>query len=427
MDNLFLNPQMTQGSKDMYYLMYKNSVAGILSYDFISDKFSFESDKNYKEMVPFPVVLIYSDEQLKDKWDSIIRNWIDDRVIQKNRPETKDILKHLGLSYYNQWDICRKNLAMSVEDFFWISKSKELDYKSINVRYNLLNGTEATLQAPFPIIHYPNKIDYFNEMLDTLKKTKVKNTADIFLNLKEIIRVYDITQKYQEELEQITEDTKFTLIEYMINNFDEITSSYDFKERMDLIDKINLFSKLYEEDKSDVDALFYNFTKYYEAPNRSSNYHSKLIDNISDYIVNYSKKDGLNTTFNPNFEMLNIEEENNHNIENAYNDEEYIKDLKPLITIISENDFRFTQTNIMELFDYIINKYKFNPKFYNSSLIKDVDSLADIIANYSFDGKIKDEKAMKYIAKKRKAIIKEYKRLFCPPDSVASVLSISKE
>lgn len=414
MDNLFVNPQMTQGSNDMYYLMYKNSVAGILSYDFISDKFSFESNKDYKEMVPFPIVLIYSDEQLKDKWDSIIRNWIEDRVIQKNRPETKDILKHLGLSHYNQWDICRKNLAISVEDFFWISKSTELKYEDVSVRYNLLNGTEALYQAPFPMVTYPNKIDYFNEMLDDFKKSKAKNTEEMYLNLKEIVKVYDLTQKYQEELKKITEDTKLTLMEYISNNLDEITDKDDIKEKMSFINKMNLFYELYEENKSNFESLFYNFIK--NNRNRmahgvdiSSNADNKYIlrDNINGYILNYDKKDKPVTKF----EVKVIDEKY----------KEYIEDFKPLITMIGENDFRFVTVPIMNKFDHIIYKYEYDPKFYNSSLIEDINSLAQLIGNSAHDGKIKDKEVLKLINKFRKEIIKEYGRLFCQSDDTMAI------
>ncbi|EQK93401.1 hypothetical protein QEG_0555, partial [Clostridioides difficile CD127] len=53
-----------------------------------------------------------------NKWDEFIRIWIEERVIQECRLEVNSILKKFKLGYYYVWNICRSNLAISIEDFF---------------------------------------------------------------------------------------------------------------------------------------------------------------------------------------------------------------------------------------------------------------------------------------------------------------------
>ncbi|HBG0990529.1 TPA: hypothetical protein KPG15_003249, partial [Clostridioides difficile] len=53
-----------------------------------------------------------------NKWDEFIRIWIEERVIQECRLEVNSILKKFKFRYYDAWNICRNNLAISIEDFF---------------------------------------------------------------------------------------------------------------------------------------------------------------------------------------------------------------------------------------------------------------------------------------------------------------------
>lgn len=145
------------GMIDSYYLKYKDSETGILEYDILNDKYSFVANNEYDGMPPFPIIMI--NREIDDiQWDFVIRNWIDDRVIQENRPEVKEILKYLNLCYYDKWDICRRNLARSVEDHFWITKDNNIDYRNVSFRYSLLEGSDSEYQAPFSMISYPSPV-----------------------------------------------------------------------------------------------------------------------------------------------------------------------------------------------------------------------------------------------------------------------------
>ncbi|HBG2133577.1 TPA: hypothetical protein KPJ62_003947 [Clostridioides difficile] len=145
---------------DSYFLKYKNETTGTIIYNFIKDKFIFKPNKNYKGIEPFPITRLKNIEDITDDmWDEFIRIWISERTIQECRPEVNSILKELKLNHYNEWDICRKNLAMSIEDYFWITKDNSLDYKDFNIRYCALNGKEPKYKAPFPIEKYPNYLE----------------------------------------------------------------------------------------------------------------------------------------------------------------------------------------------------------------------------------------------------------------------------
>lgn len=150
---------MVEGTVDKYYLMCKDKLTGILSYDFSKDKFSFEEDSEYKGMHPFPAIKFGEVKDKSNPWDELIKDWVDDRVIQENRPDCRDVLEYFNLSYYNKWDICRKNSGMSIDDYFWLTKDLSIDYEDINIRYCAINCIKPKYLAPFPIIKYPSLID----------------------------------------------------------------------------------------------------------------------------------------------------------------------------------------------------------------------------------------------------------------------------
>ncbi|HBG5350128.1 TPA: hypothetical protein KQG32_003069 [Clostridioides difficile] len=174
-DKLIIKNNGVIGNNDLYFLKYKNDTAGILIYNIINDKFSFKKNKNYKGMNPFPITNIFKNLD-SDKWDEFIRIWIEERVIQECRPEVSSILKEFKLGYYDVWDICRSNLAMSVEDFFWITKDNTLRYEDFNIRYCTLNNITPVYKPPFPIVRYPSYFEREKIKSGEPWKYELKNT-----------------------------------------------------------------------------------------------------------------------------------------------------------------------------------------------------------------------------------------------------------
>ncbi|MCP8339904.1 hypothetical protein NMG03_12440, partial [Clostridioides difficile] len=71
----------------------------------------------HKGINPFPITNILKNLD-SNKWDEFIRIWIEERVIQECRLEVNSILKKFKFGHYDVWNICRSNLAISIEDFF---------------------------------------------------------------------------------------------------------------------------------------------------------------------------------------------------------------------------------------------------------------------------------------------------------------------
>lgn len=143
-------------------MMYKDKIVGILAYDYINQKFSFEFDKGYDDTPPYPLVRWGESMTGKKVEEKDIIDWLSDRVIQECRPEVKDILKKLNLYDYDVWDIVRRNYGMSGDDYFWITKDISLDYKTFNTRYCFYNDIKPTIAPPFNMIKYPKYFEIQN-------------------------------------------------------------------------------------------------------------------------------------------------------------------------------------------------------------------------------------------------------------------------
>lgn len=141
--------------KDEYTMMYKNKVVGILAYDYVNHKFSFEFKKEYNDTPPYPLVRWGECMSNKIVVEKDIIDWLSDRVIQECRPEVKDILSKLNLYEYDIWDIARRNYGMSGDDYFWLNKDTSLDYRTFNTRYCFYNDITPTKVPPFLIMKYP--------------------------------------------------------------------------------------------------------------------------------------------------------------------------------------------------------------------------------------------------------------------------------
>ena len=59
--------------------------------------------------------------------DSRVRLYISDCVVPKTRENIDDILKHLGMGEYNQWEIYKKNMGVNVSDYASIRFYKNSD------------------------------------------------------------------------------------------------------------------------------------------------------------------------------------------------------------------------------------------------------------------------------------------------------------
>lgn len=97
---------------------------------------------------------------------------------------------------------------------------------------------------------------------------------------------------------------------------------------------------------------------------------------------------------------------------NSFNNQNYISSLSPLMNEIARNDFRYSTIEFILLVEDIVNKYEYDPRFMDSSLIDLLDNLIKVISFNAHDGIIRDKQILNDILEIRKNILSEYKRLF---------------
>lgn len=64
-----------------------------------------------------------------------IKLFIEDRAMDPNRVGIWEYLYSLGLTEYDAWEICKKTKAIAIEDFFWITKERDEDYRKVLPRF----------------------------------------------------------------------------------------------------------------------------------------------------------------------------------------------------------------------------------------------------------------------------------------------------
>lgn len=143
---------------DTYKLMYKDVYIGDLSFNTDNRRFKFIvnhlADKSNLPIGIYPI----------DKLDvnyipthEDIKEWVEDRVMPPERQCLQDILKSIGLLYYDAWDICRKTRGMCIEDSYWLSKGNE-KYEDTHFKPLMLAGKPDKI--PFESIIYEPEVKF---------------------------------------------------------------------------------------------------------------------------------------------------------------------------------------------------------------------------------------------------------------------------
>lgn len=64
-----------------------------------------------------------------------------------NRDAVDHLLDKMGLSIYNPWLILKKNMAMSLEDYWWMRANDE-KYEEFHIRYLIENNIKTDFGRP---------------------------------------------------------------------------------------------------------------------------------------------------------------------------------------------------------------------------------------------------------------------------------------
>ena len=100
---------------EIYEIVWRNKdVTGYLEYNTKTDKFqAYLKDRENPNPRGLFGILKISDVVE----DGRVRLYISDCVVPKTSENIDDILKHLGMGEYNQWEIYKKNMGINVSDY----------------------------------------------------------------------------------------------------------------------------------------------------------------------------------------------------------------------------------------------------------------------------------------------------------------------
>ena len=113
---------------ESYKLFYRNKYLGNINYDEVADKFSFDkSDATTDFPARFSTDIIKGTP--KDNiTDEDIRDFIENRVVPKNRQYLDLYLSLIGLNYYDEWEIFKRLSGMFSTDPYWINSYGAKDF-----------------------------------------------------------------------------------------------------------------------------------------------------------------------------------------------------------------------------------------------------------------------------------------------------------
>lgn len=104
--------------KDNVYLYNKDKYVGILTYDSDKSEYSFKQE-GFGELENLTM-----DYMALNSCSMGIECAISERVMPRNRINVNELLRMLGLDYYDMWEIFKKINGICYKDTVWISEEK---------------------------------------------------------------------------------------------------------------------------------------------------------------------------------------------------------------------------------------------------------------------------------------------------------------
>jgi hypothetical protein len=117
-------------------LMNKDYFLGELSYDIVSEEYSFKRNKEINDLKLYPAEF-YGLFQRKEREVSsdIIREFIVDRLIPYNRMNLSKYLKYYDMDFWDEWELFLKAKGMCFLDTFWIRRNIKETYKECHINF----------------------------------------------------------------------------------------------------------------------------------------------------------------------------------------------------------------------------------------------------------------------------------------------------
>ncbi|MCB2355141.1 hypothetical protein [Clostridium estertheticum] len=117
-------------------LMNKDYFLGELSYDIVSEKYSFRRNKEINDLKLYPAEFygLFDVKEIEVKSD-VIRGFIVDRIIPYNRMNLSKYLKYYDMEFWDEWELFLKAKGMCFLDLFWIRKNSKETYKKCHIKF----------------------------------------------------------------------------------------------------------------------------------------------------------------------------------------------------------------------------------------------------------------------------------------------------
>lgn len=112
-------------------LMYKEHLLGEISYDLVSDDYSFKRNEDISDLSKYPAEFYgLFNRTIRDISSDVIREFIVDRIIPYNRMNLDCYLEYYNLDYFDEWEVFLAAKGMCFLDAFWIRKEKSESYEN---------------------------------------------------------------------------------------------------------------------------------------------------------------------------------------------------------------------------------------------------------------------------------------------------------
>ena len=110
---------------ELYDIIWRDKeVVGCLEYNTRTQRFQAYL-KDGAQGNPRGLFGVFKTDSVVD--DRRVRGYFDDCIVPKTRENIDDILKHIGLPYYDQWEIYKHNSGRNVSDYASIRFRKAVD------------------------------------------------------------------------------------------------------------------------------------------------------------------------------------------------------------------------------------------------------------------------------------------------------------
>lgn len=117
-------------------LMNKDYFLGKLSYDIVSEEYSFIRNKDIEDLNLYPAEFYgLFNRKEKEVSSEVIRDFVVDRIIPYNRMKLEKYLKYYDMEFWDEWELFLKAKGMCFLDTFWIRTNEKQTYKNSHIKF----------------------------------------------------------------------------------------------------------------------------------------------------------------------------------------------------------------------------------------------------------------------------------------------------